>query len=478
MVKSQVMQIRRTKIVATIGPASSSPVVVERLIEAGMDVARFNFSHGTLEEQRERILTVQRLAAATGRHVATMADLRGPEIRIGTFPGGAVTLRAGQEFVLTTRPGRGDDGGVSVTYPGLPGDVRPGQIILLDDGNFALRVLSVSDEDVSCRVENGGVLKDRKKVNLPGVDVHLPAVTEADRRAIALAAELGMDFIALSFVRSREDVLVARELVQQAGGRQALVAKIECRLGVEHFEEILAASDAVMVARGDMGVELPAEEVPILQKSIIRRAREAGKPVITATQMLESMVHEPRPTRAEASDVANAIFDGTDAVMLSAETASGEYPVEAVQTMDRIARRVEEALEYERYLEQNQATGDVTDAVSRAACVVAGSLGAAAILTPTSSGYTSRMVARHRPRQPVVGCTPSAAVARQLALVFGVVPVVVAHGANSDEQMRNAVAAARAAGIVAPGDRVVITAGVIGTPGTTDLIKVATVPAS
>lgn len=470
------MEVRRTKIVATIGPASSSPDMITRLINAGVDVARFNFSHGTLAEQRERIVAVKQAALAAGKLVATMADLQGPEIRIGTFPGGVVTLQAGQEFVLTTRPGRGDAGGVSVYYDGLPEDVRPGQTILLDDGNLILRVLAQSGEEVRCRVENSGVLKDRKKVNLPGVNVRLPALTAADREAIRLAVELDMDFIALSFVRSRDDVLEARRLVAEAGGRQSLVAKIECQLGVENFDEILAVADAVMVARGDMGVELPAEEVPLLQKSIIRRARAAGKPVITATQMLESMVHEPRPTRAEASDVANAIFDGTDAVMLSAETAAGDYPVEAVETMDRIARRVEASFPYESYLERTEAAGDVTDAVSQAACLVAASLGAKAILTPTSSGYTARMVARHRPRPPVVACTPSPGVARQLGLVFGVVPVVVPHGANSDEQMHNAIQAALSTGIVGPGDRVVITAGVIGTPGTTDLIKVATVP--
>lgn len=341
--------MRHTKIVCTLGPASSRVDVIKKMIQAGMNVARFNFSHGSHGEHGARMAAVRRAAAELGVRVALMLDNKGPEIRLGEIDG-EVTLRDGEEVVLTTEPVVGNDRVLPVSFAGLPGDVNPGQIILLDDGRIELEVLATSATEVRCLVRHGDVISSHKGVNVPGVEISLPALTEQDIQDIEFGLEQGVDFIALSFVRTAADVLAARRELEKRGARVALIAKIENRAGVNNLEEILQAADGIMVARGDLGVEIPVEEVPLVQKKIIEACNRAGKPVITATQMLESMIHNPRPTRAETSDVANAIFDGTDAIMLSGETATGRYPVEAVATMARIACRVEKELPYRELL--------------------------------------------------------------------------------------------------------------------------------
>nr|PZN43812.1 MAG: pyruvate kinase [Bacillota bacterium] len=473
--------MRRTKIVATIGPASERIEVLTELIAAGMNVARLNMSHGSQEEHRRRIEAVREAARRTGRRVGIMLDLKGPEIRIGTFPEGKVVLREGERFTLSTEPREGGPDGVYVAYPQLPQDVAPGRLIYLDDGNIVLEVVAVAETQVHCKVLVGGVLSDRKKVNLPGTRVSLPPLSEKDVEDIRFGVEMDVDFIAASFVRKAADVLAIRKVLEEAGGRQQIIAKVESQEGFDNLEEILQVADGLMVARGDLGVEVPTEEVPLMQKAMIARANALGKPVITATQMLESMVKHPRPTRAEASDVANAIYDGTDAIMLSAETAAGDYPVEAVRTMARIAERTEAALDYQAILEgkrrQAGATlATVTEAISHATVSTAADLGAAAIITATVSGFTARMVSKYRPQAPIIAVTPHEYVARQLCLVWGVTPVVMPETDNTDEMIERAVQGALTSGLVKGGDLVVITAGVpVGTPGSTNLIKVQTV---
>ncbi len=470
--------MRKTKIVATIGPASESAETVASLIQAGMNVARLNLSHGKREELCRRIETVRVQAEKAGVPVAILLDTRGPEIRIKTFLRGPVTLVRGQEFTLTTREVRGDQTRVSVTYSGLPGDVEVGSEVLLDDGNIILRVKEIRPPDVVCQVVDGGLLSDWKKVSLPGAGLGLPVLTENDRDDVRLGVEMGVDFIAVSFVRKPEDVLEVRRLVEEWGGDQHLIAKVETRECVGNLEGILKVSDGLMVARGDLGVEFPVEEVPVLQKEMIHRCNELGKPVITATQMLESMIHNPRPTRAEASDAANAIFDGTDAVMLSAETAVGEYPVEAVRTMARIASRAEQALDYEKMLANRKPgpASSVTDAISHATCTTAQDLKVEAVVTATQSGHTARMVSKYRPQAPIIAVTPKPEVARRLCLSWGVFPLTVQPSDNTDETIERAVETALDAGMVHEGALVVITAGVpVGVTGTTNLIKVHTV---
>lgn len=470
--------MRRTKIVCTIGPASEKPEQVRQLLLAGMDVARLNFSHGSHAEHKRRINTLRAVAQEMGRPLAIMLDNRGPEIRLGTFRGGQVKLAEGDVFVLTTRPVTGDRTQVHVTYPDLPRDVRPGQTILLADGALALEVLETTADEVRCRVKNGGELSDRKKVNLPGTTVSLPPLSEQDVKDLTFGVENGVDFVAASFIRKAEDVLEIRRVLEERGADIPIIAKIESREGVANIDAILRVADGVMVARGDLGIEIPAEDVPLIQKMIIRKANRLGKPVITATQMLESMVTSPRPTRAEASDVANAILDGSDAVMLSEETATGNYPVEAVATMARIAERAEEALPYAEFLARSGGSEDVsvTNAISHATCAMASALRAAAILVSTSSGYTARMVARNRPAAPIIAVTPSEAVVRRLMLVWGVIPQWAPATANTDEMIDRAVDTALSHGYIRQGDLVIITAGVpAGVAGTTNLIKVQVV---
>ncbi|MGE5561474.1 MAG: pyruvate kinase [Chloroflexota bacterium] len=470
--------MRRTKIVATIGPASESPEMLARLVKAGVDVARLNMSHGTIAEHRRRIEALRAVATETGRPLAIMIDLKGPEMRLGTFANGRVELAAGELFTITSRPVVGSERAVTIELADFAHYVAPGETILLDDGNLKLIVEDVSEHDVVCRVIDGGPLSNRKKVNLPGVKVPLPAVGPDDLQALRLGAEMQVDFVAASFVRSAADVLAVRHVIEEAGGDQSIIAKVENAEGVDNLDEILRAADGLMVARGDLGVEIPAEEVPLYQKTMIERCLQLGKPVITATQMLESMVEHARPTRAEASDVANAIFDGTDAIMLSAETAAGKHPLAAVETMARIAERTEQALGHDHFLarrEQNLGR-TVTNAVGHATCSLAASLGATAIITATASGHTARLIARYRPAAHIIATVTSERVARRLALVWGVTPLVVAPEQNTDALIEESVAAALAAHMISDGDLVVVTAGVpVGIPGTTNLIKVHTV---
>ena len=470
---------RHTKLVCTIGPASEEEATLAAMLDAGMDVARLNLSHGTLEEHARRLERVRRLAAERGRIVAVMLDIQGPKIRLGEV-GADRAVRPGDELTLVgvASPQAEVDGAVPVVYPALARSVRPGQAIFLDDGAIRLTVEAVEGARVRCRVHNAGTIRSRKGVALPGVDVDLPAIGEADRQHLRWAAQVGVDVVAASFVRRGEHVEAVRRELRSAGSSACVVAKIESAQGLRHLDEIVAAADGVMVARGDLGVDIPLEEVPLAQKAIIRRCNEAGKPVIVATQMLESMVHSPLPTRAEVTDVANAIFDGADAVMLSGETAVGRYPVEAVAMLHRIALSAEREYDYGRPVQRRPgALSTVAQAISRATCDTAEGLGAAAILCSTQSGATARMVASFRPRAPIVAATPHAGVARQLALVWGVVPAVVPRARNIDEMIDVALAAARSTGLVRAGDRVVVAAGVkTDQPGSTNLLQVQEVP--
>ncbi len=470
--------MRRTKIVATLGPATDDPTVLRGMIEAGVDVARINLSHGKWEDHARRLELLAEACKAAGREVAVLVDTRGPEVRIGTFPAGPVRLETGQRFTLTTQDVPGDRERASVNYPGLPEDVAEGDSILLDDGNIALRVEAVEGTEVHCTVVAGGVLRDRKKVNLPGVRLSLPALTGEDEADLRSAARVGVDFVAVSFVRSVEDVLAVREILEDEGSDMEVIAKIENSLGLENLDDILEVADGLMVARGDLGVEVPAEEIPLIQKDMIRRANTLAKPVITATQMLESMIERPRPTRAEASDVANAILDGTDAVMLSGETAVGKYPVEAVRIMARIAERADAALITSRPREylHSQARRTITDSIGFATCQAAQDLEAGAIIAATQSGQTARMIARYRPGAPLVAATTDERVARRLSLSWGVQSMVVERAANTDEMIDLSVDAALERGLIQEGEVVLITAGIpTGIPGTTNMLKVHTV---
>lgn len=471
---------RKTKIVATIGPASEQPATLEAMIGAGLDVARLNFSHGTQEEHRRRIDTIRAAARKVGRTVAIMLDLKGPEIRIGTFTGGKIMLKEGSSFTLTIEPVQGTQERVWVQYPDIVRDVRPGGQLLLDDGNITLQATEVTETEIRTRVVVGGPLSDRKKVNLPGVKVSLPALSEKDISDIQFGVRLDVDFIAGSFIRKASDVLDIRRVIEEAGGSQHIVSKVESQEGFDELDAILLVTDGLMVARGDLGVEVPTEEVPIMQKTMIERANQLGVPVITATQMLESMVTKPRPTRAEASDVANAIIDGTDAVMLSAESAAGQYPIDSVRTMATIARRTEEALDYVGILSRKRRIAGkidtVTDAISHATVTTAADLGAAAIVSATKSGFTARMVSKYRPQSPIIAVTPLEATARKLSLVWGVTAVVKEETEDTDSLIDRAIEGALDSGRVQSGDLVVITAGVpVGVTGTTNLIKVHTV---
>lgn len=465
----------KTKIICTIGPASEQTEVLEQLMQHGMNVSRLNFSHGNHEEHGMRMRNIKQAAQNQGVNVGILLDTKGPEIRIGTIESGKVTLREGEQFVLTTQEVEGNAQRVCVSYADLPTDVQPGCRILIDDGLIGLEVQEINGPEIVCQITNGGELGSRKGVNVPGVDVQLPAVTQKDREDILFGLSHGIDFIAASFVRKAADVLEIRRILEEQNAHVQIISKIENHQGVINIDEILKVSDGIMVARGDLGVEIPTEEVPLVQKMIIEKCNKAGKPVITATQMLDSMMRNPRPTRAEASDVANAIFDGTDGIMLSGETAAGKYPIEAVQTMAKIAERAERALRYEELLERKRAghTRTVTDAISHATCTTAQDLGARAIITSTKSGHTARMVSKYRPRAPIVAVTPRVDVARKLMLVWGVYPLLVPETQGTDEMIDIAVAHTLQAGYIQSGDLVVITAGVpVGIPGTTNLLKV------
>ena len=469
--------MRKTKIVCTLGPSSNSYETVKALALAGMNVARFNFSHGTQESHLETFRVVSRVRSELHMPIATLLDTKGPEIRLKTFANGPVILKEGGQFTLTTREVPGDESIVSITHMNLPHDLGQQTRILIDDGLVELHVESKTETDIITRVVSGGQISDRKGVNVPGVRFSMPYISEKDKDDVLFGIRSGFDYIAASFVRGAEDVQALRQLLDENGGEHVrIIAKIENADGVAHIEEIIEASDAVMIARGDMGVEIPFEEIPIIQKRMIKAATMAGRQVITATQMLESMVHNPRPTRAEITDVANAIYDGTSATMLSGETASGKYPVEAVKTMARIAERAENDIDYrKRFLERSMAESSetITDAISHATCLIALNMHAAAIVTVTKSGTTAKMISRFRPNMPIIACTPDASTYRQLSLSWGVTPVLIGEERITDVLFEHAVDASVDTGIISKGDLVVLTAGVpLSISGTTNLIKV------
>ena len=467
--------MRKTKIVCTLGPATDSDGVLREMLESGMNVARFNFSHGSHEEHKRRLDALKALREELGLPVAAMLDTKGPEVRLRSFADGAVALKTGGEFTLTTRDVAGDERICSVTYADLPGDVKPGNTILLDDGLVRLTVLETTSTDIRCRVENDGVMKNNKGVNVPGIRLSMPYMSQRDREDILFGVEQGFDFIAASFVRTAADVREIRRLLDEAGSSIQIIAKIENQEGVSNLTEILSVADGIMVARGDMGVEIDFTEIPIIQKDIIAQCVAAGKPVITATQMLDSMVENPRPTRAEITDVANAIYDGTSAIMLSGETAAGKYPVDAVKTMDAIARRTEADINYAKRMRNltGSARLSIAAATAHAACTTALDIGADAIITVSQSGATARLVSRFRPGSTVVACLLSEQVRRQMALYWGVVPLLMPYAQNTDQLIDFAVRAAEEAGLVKQGDLVVLTAGVpVGVSGTTNMIKV------
>jgi pyruvate kinase len=466
---------RRTKIVCTIGPACSSREMLEKFVDAGMDAARLNFSHGSHAEHAERAALLRDVQESAGRPLALIADLQGPKLRIGDLPG-AVSLASGDEVVLSG-DGAGQPGDLPVSPPVLAEILRPGQDVLIDDGLVHLQVEEVAAGRARCKVAVGGRVDTHKGVNVPGAAIPIPSLTDQDLSDLEFALTLGVDFVALSFVRSANDIRGLRELLQSAGSPALVIAKIEKAEALEELEAIIGASDAVMVARGDLGVEIGPAAVPLVQKRIILSALEHGKPAITATQMLESMIHHADPTRAEASDVANAVLDGTSALMLSGETAVGEFPLESVVYMDRIASAVEPSLQPRHELARaaDEPFPTVGEAMSNAACDIAEVLGAVAILVPTYSGRTASAVARHRPQRPIVAATHKRYALQQLAIEWGVVPAKIEECENVEHLWSRTLDAARSTGLVLPGDRVVITAGTaVNVPGTTNVIKVET----
>lgn len=470
--------MRKTKIVCTIGPASESVEKLTQLIEAGMNVSRLNFSHGNHEEHAARIKNIRVAAEKTGKKIGILLDTKGPEIRTNDMENGAVELKTGQECIISMNEVLGTAEKFSVTYDQLIDDVHPGAKILLDDGLIGLEVISIDKEEnqIKTKVLNAGILKNKKGVNVPGVSVNLPGITEKDTKDILFGIEQGVDFIAASFVRRATDVLEIRQLLEENNGSHIqIIPKIENQEGVDNINEILEVSDGLMVARGDLGVEIPAEEVPLVQKDLIKKCNTQGKPVITATQMLDSMQRNPRPTRAEASDVANAIFDGSDAIMLSGETAAGQYPVEAVQTMHNIASRAESALNHKELLSlrSKETEHNITDAIGQSVAHTALNLEVNAIITPTESGHTARMISKYRPKAPIIAVTSNDHVVRRLALVWGVYPQLGQKAETTDEMLASAVEESVNSGHVSHGDLVVITAGVpVGEAGTTNLMKI------
>ncbi len=466
--------MRKTKIICTIGPASESEEKLREIMLAGMNVARFNFSHGSHEEHKRKYDRIKKLRDELELPVAVMLDTKGPEIRLKDFENHKEELEAGQKFTLTTRDVMGTKDMVSVTYKQLPNDVKSGNTILIDDGLIELKVDEVSGEDVVCTVVNGGPVSDKKGVNLPGAELTMPYLSEQDKSDIIFGCEQGFDFVAASFVRTRQDVLDIREILKEKNSQMKIIAKIESMQGIKNLKEILQEADGIMVARGDMGVEVPFEDVPVIQKDMIKLAESEGKYVITATQMLDSMIHHPRPTRAEVTDVANAIYDGTTAIMLSGETASGDYPVEAVKTMARIAERTEADIDYVgRLHKRDYAPIDATTAISHATCNIAAELNADAILTVTMSGFTASMVSKYKPNCQIIACTINPTVCRQANLMWGVTPLHIRQEDTADELFREAINSAKNAGYLKAGDKVVLTAGVpLGIPGRTNMIRV------
>ncbi len=470
--------MRKTKIICTIGPASESEEKLRELMLAGMNVARFNFSHGTHEEHKKKFDRVIKVSNELGLPVATLLDTKGPEIRLRDIEGGKTELVSGQKFILTTDEILGNNEKVSITYPNLKNDISAGTTILIDDGLIEMVVDEIDEADIICTVINGGPISNHKGVNVPGAALSMPYISDVDKSDIMFGCDMGFDFLAASFVRCREDILEVRKILDEHNSHMKIIAKIENMQGIHNLEDILTVSDGIMVARGDMGVEIPMEEVPVVQKRMIKMAEAQGKHVITATQMLESMIKNPRPTRAEATDIANAIYDGTTAIMLSGESAAGRYPVEAVKTMAKIAERTEQDIDYAGRMKrkENIDSFDVTTAISHATCTTAIDLKATAIITVTISGFTAGMISRYKPSCPIIACSVSPKICRQLNLSWGVVPIWIARESSTDDLFEEAVRAAEKAGYIKKGDKVVLTAGVpLGISGRTNMMRVVEV---
>ena len=467
--------MRKTKIIGTIGPSSESEERLKELMLAGMNVARFNFSHGTHEEQKIKYERMVKVREELNMPVAALIDTKGPEIRLRDFEGGKVELKAGQTFTLTTEEIMGNSEKAAISYKNLKNDIEVGSTILIDDGLIEMKVEEITKKDIVCRVINGGFVSNHKGVNVPGVVLSMPYISDVDRADIEFGAEMGFDFLAASFARTKEDILEVRKILDAKNSPMKIIAKIENMQGIENVEEILEVADGIMVARGDLGVEVPLEEVPVLQKRLIKKAVAKGKHVITATQMLESMMKNPRPTRAEATDIANAIYDGTTAIMLSGESAAGLYPIEAVNTMARIAECAEKDIDYRARMYRFGVEGhsDTTTAISFATCSVAMDLNAAAIITVTLSGFTAEMVARYKPDCQIIGCSTNPQVCRQMNLLYGVKPLAIDNEYSADVLFVHAAEEAKKAGYVKSGDTVVITAGLpLGVAGKTNMIRV------
>jgi len=471
--------MRKTKIVATLGPACNTLDIVKELIGAGLNAARINFSHGTHESHKKTVDTLKDARKAMGAQIPLILDTKGPEIRIKQFSVESIQLKQGDKFTLTTEDIVGDETHVSITYTDLPNDVSIGSRILIDDGLVELEVVKIDGSRIECTALNNGELSNNKGVNVPDVAINLPSLTEKDIADIKFGIEQGFDFIAASFIRSANDVLSIRKILAENGGSHIMIiSKIENREGVDNIDSIIEVSDGIMVARGDMGVEIPPQEVPIIQKMLIAKCNKKGKPVITATQMLDSMIQNPRPTRAEANDVANAIYDGSDAVMLSGETAKGKYPIESVRMMAQIALTTENAIDYNERLQlrHKSFSANITNAIAHAACTTAVDLNAACIVTVTESGFTTRMVSSFKPSSPILAVTTNPVIARQLSLMWGCVSSVVKKISGDDEVFEAARNESAKIGFAKDGDTVVIVAGVpIGIPGTTNTLKVQTI---
>ena len=467
--------MRKTKIICTLGPSTDKDGVLRELIANGMNVARFNFSHGSHEEHKGRLDLLKSLREELGKPVAALLDTKGPEIRLKDFKNGTEMLEAGQTFTLTTRDVEGTKEICSITYKDLPQDVAPGGTIMLDDGLIKLQIQTVNDTDIVCTVLNNGKIKNKKGVNVPGVHLSMPYMSQRDKDDIIFGIEQGFDFIAASFVRTAQDVYEIRNLLNEYDSNIRIIAKIENREGVNNIDSILAAADAVMVARGDLGVEIDFTELPGIQKNIIERSFSFGKPIVTATQMLDSMMVNPRPTRAEISDVANAIYDGTSAIMLSGETAAGAYPVEALKTMSAIAERTETEnhARVEYLTEATNGKISVSDATAHAACLTAKDVNAAAIVTVSESGTTARLLSKYRPQQPIIACVMKEQVQRQLSLSWGITSLMMPLAHSTDELIEMSTALAKENGFLHNGELAVVTAGVpVGISGTTNMIKI------
>ncbi|MDD5170096.1 MAG: pyruvate kinase [Syntrophales bacterium] len=464
--------VRRTKIVCTLGPSSEAPAIIESMIMSGMNVARLNFSHGTHADHGEKIRVIRAISSRLKKPVAILQDLAGPKIRVGAIPDPGIVLRPGMNFTLTTLEEKATDAHVFVAYPGLPAEVRPGDRLLLADGLMELTVIETGPSEILCRVITGGVLTSHKGINLPTGTIRAPVITDKDCEDLLFGLEKGVDYVAVSFVREADDVRKVKDLIRKAGKDVPVVAKIEKHEAVKNLEEIISVSDGVMVARGDLGVEIPLEDVPLIQKQIIAAANAQGKFVITATQMLRSMVGAPRPTRAEAADVANAVLDGTDAVMLSEETASGEYPIDAIQFMDKICRAAETGFPYQVFLDRKPEK-DVSKSVAHAACVLANHLDAKAIMTHTYSGSTAVSIARFRPRQLIVALSPEINTVNRLSMIWGCLPHLSRNPENTDDLLEMAAQCMPDLGILSAGDLVVMTLGhPIGVTGSTNNLQV------